>query len=61
MSRPENPGGGQLDSFFERWLMPIVLGVFGLVFTFIGCGMIFARVRRPLPPVAPTPAPKPAG
>jgi hypothetical protein len=53
MYRPENPGAGQIDSFFERWLMPIVLGVFGLVFTLVGCGMLFARVRRAPPPRPP--------
>ena len=45
---PENPEGAQIDSFMESWLLPLVFGSLGIVFTAIasGCGIYSLRVRR---------------
>lgn len=69
--QPDNPGAGTIDSFFERWFMPILLGVFGVVFSAIGYGMIVVQFRQamlppaqphlPTPTKPPTPAIPPGG
>jgi hypothetical protein len=47
----ERPGDGRIDSFFELWFLPLLLGGLGLVFGCIGLGLLVARWRRPFPPL----------
>ena len=47
----DNPAEGRIDSFTEKWLVPIIFGGSGLLFTLIGFGMLLWRRRRaPLQP-----------
>jgi hypothetical protein len=46
-------GNARIDGFFQLWLLPIILGFLGLVFTAVGGGGIIADMRStdraPLP------------
>jgi hypothetical protein len=42
---PDNPGGGQIDSFIDRWLFPLVFGGMGFIFAAIGYGFLLVRLR----------------
>ena len=42
---PDNPAEGRIDSFTEKWLVPIIFGGSGLLFTLIGFGMLWRRRR----------------
>ena len=41
---PANPARADLDGFFNRWLLPLVLGVFGVVL--LACGAFAVHVGR---------------
>ena len=36
----------RIDSFFDRWLLPLIFGILGVVLASIGYGMIIVRIRR---------------
>lgn len=40
---PDQPERALIDSFTERYLLPLIFGIFGLVFGGIGYGLLFAR------------------
>jgi hypothetical protein len=44
--RLANPKDAQLDSFSERWLIPLVLGGMGIVFVGVAAGIGFALLYR---------------
>jgi Protein of unknown function (DUF3592) len=43
--RPDQPGRGVVDTFWESWGLLMVLGSFGSVFALIGVGMLWHRAR----------------
>lgn len=43
---PEAPGEGRIDSFGQNWLLPLIFGGLGFLFTGIGQGLLWARVVR---------------
>jgi len=44
--RPDEPGTGQIDSFTEHWIVPLLCGGSGAVFVAVGFATILARTRR---------------
>jgi hypothetical protein len=59
---PSDPQGARIDSFVQLWLVPIIVGVFGLVFTTAGgvVSIVLLRwSRRPPGPLAAAPPPDP--
>lgn len=42
---PGSPDRAIIDSFVDRYLMPLIFGGLGTLFTIIGFGILFARVR----------------
>lgn len=50
---PSDPRDARIDSFFQLWFAPLILGFLGLVFTAVGGGGIIAFMRStdraPLP------------
>ncbi|MDA7787729.1 DUF3592 domain-containing protein [Sphingomonadaceae bacterium] len=43
---PEAPGRAMLDSFTDRYLLPLVFGVMGSIFALVGAGFLFSVWRR---------------
>ncbi len=44
---PADPANAQIDSFMERWFVPLIFGVLGVIFAGVGIGgAIYARPRR---------------
>ena len=43
---PDGPGRAMVDSFTDRYLLPLVFGGMGCVFAAIGAGMLFSVWRR---------------
>ncbi|MFN2099529.1 DUF3592 domain-containing protein [Altererythrobacter sp. MF3-039] len=43
---PGEPERAMIDSFSDRYLLPLILGVLGLAFSGIGFGMIYAGARK---------------
>jgi hypothetical protein len=41
---PDNPSDGTIDSFAEKWLMPLAFGGSGLLFALLGSVMLRARM-----------------
>jgi hypothetical protein len=41
---PDNPSDGTIDSFAEKWLMPLAFGGGGLLFALLGSAMLRARL-----------------
>jgi Protein of unknown function (DUF3592) len=61
---PAKPRDARIDSFFQLWFGPLVLGFLGVVFTAVGGGAIIAFARpsnRPSVPVPASPATQPLG
>lgn len=58
---PASPEGARIDSFFQLWFAPLLLGGMGIVFAAFGCGAVVAgRRRREVaadPSASPVPAP----
>ncbi len=44
--RPENPEEAHIDSFMEAWLMPLIFGSIGTIFTGIAAGFGIYALRR---------------
>ena len=53
---PADPQDARIDSFFQLWFGPLILGFLGLVFTAIGGGGVIAVLRSGQGRVAPTAA-----
>lgn len=43
---PVSPVHAEINSFFNLWFGPLVLGFLGMVFTAVGSGMIIVRIHR---------------
>jgi hypothetical protein len=43
---PASPNRAVIDSFLDRFLLPLIFGGLGTVFAAIGFGVLFARLRR---------------
>jgi hypothetical protein len=43
---PASPDEAVIDSFLDRFLLPLIFGGLGTVFAAIGFGLLFARLRR---------------
>lgn len=43
---PANPTGALIDSFLERWFLPLIFGGFATIFTLVGFGFMLAVLRR---------------
>jgi len=43
---PDSPDEAVIDSFVDRFLLPLILGGLGTLFAAIGFGVLFARLRR---------------
>jgi hypothetical protein len=55
---PVNPRDARINSFFQLWFAPLILGFLGLVFTSIGGGAVVGLVRsrnRPSAAIAASP------
>ncbi len=57
---PSAPRDARIDSFFQLWFAPLILGFLGLVFTAVGGGAIVAFVRSNNKASLPMSAPPPA-
>ena len=57
---PAKPRNARIDSFFQLWFGPLILGFLGFVFTAVGGGAVIAFVRSINRPSAPMPAFPPA-
>jgi hypothetical protein len=53
---PTDPRDARIDSFFQLWFGPLVMGFLGLVFTAVGGGAVIAFVRSNARASAPIPA-----
>ena len=42
----DKPAEGKIDSFFENWMTPMILSIFGLIFTLAGSSLLVGRLRR---------------
>ena len=51
---PASPRDARIDSFFQLWFAPLLLGFMGIVFTAVGC-LAFQSGRRPAEPAEPIP------
>lgn len=49
---PASPRDARIDSFFQLWFAPLLLGGMGIVFTAVGC-LAFQAGRRPAEPAEP--------
>ncbi len=55
--RPEKPDDAAIDGFFDLWLMPLILGIFGAVQLIVGLVILATRVIFGKPTAEPeTPA-----
>lgn len=45
--RPDSPEDARIKGFLSLWLLPLIFGGIGLVFTGIGTGIALATRRRP--------------
>ncbi len=43
---PDAPAEGRIDSFMEQWLLPLILGIFALVFGGIAVAFIGVEIRK---------------
>ena len=53
---PADPGDARIDSFFQLWFGPLILGFLGFIFTTVGGGAVIAFARSGNRPAAPMPA-----
>jgi hypothetical protein len=53
---PADPGGARIDSFFQLWFGPLILGFLGLIFATVGGGAVIAFARSSNRSSASTPA-----
>jgi hypothetical protein len=44
--RPDQPDAGRIDTFVDRWLLPLALGGVGSIFAVIGCAMLVYWSRK---------------
>jgi hypothetical protein len=59
---PADPQDARIDSFFQLWFGPLILGFLGFVFTAIGGGAVVAALRSgrgSAAPIAAAPSPAP--
>jgi hypothetical protein len=44
--RPENPADARIDGFTEQWFLPLLFGLFGVVFGGVALGFMVAQIRK---------------